>query len=129
MIKAMIQFRNYRWAARLSGFLAFVLIASFMTGMGLEMLSESPDKYAMTLTFSLIGVSFLAYLAGWVVEIAGGIIMLVSGISLSFYLHINQLFDNPAHFYLLSVALIIPGLFYLFSWRHKLLRMKKAAAR
>lgn len=125
----MIQFRNYRWAARLSGFLAFVLIASFMTGMGLDMLSTSPDKNAMTLTLTLIAVSFLAYLAGWIVEIAGGIIMLASGITLSVYLYTSQLFDNPAHFYLLSVALIIPGLFYLFSWWHKLIRMKKAGTK
>jgi len=127
MLKAMINFRNYRWAARLSGFLSFVLILSFMIGQGFDALQQTSTDKAGVVILSLLALSFLAYLSGWIIEIAGGILMLVNGLIMAFYLSQIELFNHPAYFFILSVSLIIPGIFFTLSWRHKLLRIKKGA--
>jgi predicted phage tail protein len=129
MLKAMINFRNYRWAARLSGFLAYVLIISFMAGQGFEILKTSASDKAINIVFLLLSISLFAYLAGWVIEILGGILLLLTGILLGFYLSLNQLFSDPVHFFILSVSLMIPGILFMLSWRHKLLRIRKANSR
>lgn len=125
--KAMISYRNYRWAARLSGFLGIVLIVSFMTGQGFEMIREAKASYDLLFLLTLFTISLLAYIIGWIIEIIGGALMLLSGIAIAFYVAFSQVFVGAGYILLMSLPFIVPGIFYVMSWRNKLLRMKKAS--
>lgn len=123
----MISFRNYRWAARLSGFLGIVLIVSFMVGQGFYMIREAKASYDLLFLLTLFTFSVIAYVIGWIIEIIGGALLLLSGIAIAFYIAFSQVFGDIGYLSLLSLPLIIPGIFFLLSWRNKLLRMKKAS--
>lgn len=125
--KAMISFRNYRWAARLSGFLGITLIVSFMVGQGFDMIREARASYDLLFLLTLFIFSAIAYVVGWIIEIIGGTLLLLSGIAIAFYVAFSQVFGGTGYMLLMSLPFIIPGILFLLSWRNKLLRMKKAS--
>ncbi len=122
--QAMISFRNYRWAARLLGFMGIVLIASFMIGEGFAMIKEARASYDLLFLLTLFTFSFFAYVIGWIIEIVGGSLLLLSGIAIAFYLSFSEVFTGTGYVMLMSLPFIIPGILFLLSWRNKLLRMK-----
>jgi len=125
MLKAMINFKNYRWAARLTGFVGLVLIVSFMLGQGFEMIKANKASYELLFLLTLFSLSFVAYIIGWVIEIVGGSLLTLAGIAIAVFVSFSDVFQGTAYVLLLSLPFFIPGVFYLMSWRHKLLRMKK----
>jgi hypothetical protein len=125
--QAMISFRNYRWAARLLGFMGILLIASFMTGEGFAMIKEAKASYDLLFLLTLFTFSFFAYVIGWIIEIVGGSLLLLSGIAIAFYLSFSEVFTGIGYVLLMSLPFIIPGILFLMSWRNKLLRMKNGS--
>jgi uncharacterized protein YhhL (DUF1145 family) len=124
MLKAMINFRNYRWTARISGFIGMALIVSFLAGEGMEMIKNSNASKDMLFLLILFSLSFLAYITGWLVEIAGGLMLILSGIVMVIYLGTTVIFSSLEHQLILTLPFFITGIFFLLSWRHKILRMK-----
>ena len=125
--QAMISFRNYRWAARLLGFMGILLIASFMTGEGFAMIKEAKASYDLLFLLTLFTFSFFAYVIGWIIEIVGGSLLLLSGIAIAIYLSFSEVFTGIGYVLLMSLPFIIPGILFLMSWRNKLLRMKNGS--
>ncbi len=126
MLRTMINFRNYRWAARLSGFLGLVLIVSFMVGEGYGVIKNANTSYDLMFLLALFGFSFLAYVIGWVIEIVGGVLLSLAGILIAFYVSFSEAFSGFYFVLLLSLPFLIPGLFFIFSWKNKLMRTKAA---
>lgn len=127
LLKAMINFRNYRWAARLTGFVGLVLIVSFMIGQGFEMIRIQKASYELLFLLTLFSLSFIAYIIGWVIEIVGGSLLTLTGIAIAVFVSFSDVFPGTGYVLLLALPFLIPGIFYLMSWRHKLLRMKQVS--
>ena len=127
LLKAMINFRNYRWAARLTGFVGLVLIVSFMIGQGFEMIKIHKASYELLFLLTLFSLSFIAYIIGWVIEIIGGALLTLTGIAIAVFVSFSDVFPGTVYVLLLSLPFLVPGVFYLMSWRHKLLRMKQVS--
>jgi hypothetical protein len=124
LLRAMINFKNYRWAARLTGFVGMVLIVSFMIGEGFPMLKNAHASYDLLFLLTLFVFSFIAYVVGWVIEIVGGAMLSLAGIALGFYIAFSHVFQSWHYIPLVSLPFLLPGLFFLMSWRHKILRTK-----
>jgi len=124
MLKAMINFKNYRWAARITGFIGMILIISFMVGQGFEMIKTNNANYELLFLLTLFSFSCVAYIIGWIIEIVGGTLLTLSGIAIAIFISFSTVFTGLGYILLLSLPFFIPGIFYLMSWRHKILRMK-----
>jgi hypothetical protein len=124
MLKAMISFRNYRWAARLTGFLGLVLIMSFMLGKGFAMLKDAQASYDLLFLLTLFSFSFFAYVIGWIIELVGGVLLLLSGMAIAFYVYFSPVFGGLGYVLLISLPFIIPGILFMFSWKHKIERTR-----
>lgn len=122
--RAMISFRNYRWAARLLGFVGIVLIVSFMIGDGFAMIREAKASYDLLFLLTLFTFSFFAYVVGWIIEIVGGALLTLAGLSIAFYISFSQVFTGTGYIFLLSAPFILPGILFLLSWRNKVIRMR-----
>lgn len=120
----MISFRNYRWLARLSGFLGFVTVISFMTGEGFEMIKDAKASYDLLFLLTLFSFSFFAYIIGWIIEIVGGALLTLAGIAIAFYVYFSTVFAGFGYVFLLSLPFLAPGIFFILSWRHKVLRTR-----
>jgi hypothetical protein len=120
--KTMAYFRNYRWAARLIGFLGLVLIVSFMFGHGFAMLREAHASFELLLLLTLFTLSTIGYTIGWLIEIAGGILLALAGIITGFFVFFSPVFGTTCYTMLLSLPLLLPGIFYLLSWYNKIRR-------
>jgi hypothetical protein len=123
---AMINFRNYRWAARLLGFVGIVLIISFMVGEGFAMIREAKASYDLLFLLTLFTFAIIAYIVGWMIEIVGGALLTLSGLAIGFYTAVSTVFGQVSYVLLLSLPFFLPGIFYLLSWRNKVLRMNSA---
>ena len=126
MLRQMINFRNYRWAARLTGFVGLVLVVSFMLGEGFAMIKNAHASYDLLFLLTLFVFSFLAYIVSWVIEIVGGVLLSFAGIVIGFYVGFSPVFLSWHYIPLLSLPFLLPGLFFLMSWRHKVLRTRKS---
>lgn len=124
MLKAMISFRNYRWAARLTGFLGLVLIVSFMLGQGFVMLKDAQASFDLLLLLTLFSFSFLAYVIGWIIEIVGGVLLTLAGIVIAIFVSFSLVFSGLGYVLLLSLPFLIPGILFLLSWKHKIDRTR-----
>ncbi|MCF8367148.1 MAG: hypothetical protein K9H16_15265 [Bacteroidales bacterium] len=124
MLKAIINFKNYRWAARITGFIGLVLIISFMLGQGFEMIKSRHASYDLLFLLTVFSFSFFAYIIGWIIEIVGGSLLTLSGIAIAFFVSFSEAFSGIVYVLLLSLPILIPGIFYLMSWRHKVIRMQ-----
>jgi hypothetical protein len=120
--KALAYFRNYRWAARLTGFLGLVLIVSFMFGQGFAMLREAHASFDLLLLLTLFSLSAIGYFVGWLIEIAGGIVLTLAGLIIGLFTAFSPVFGTFHYVVLLSLPLLIPGIFYLLSWYNKIRR-------
>jgi hypothetical protein len=120
--KTMAYFRNYRWAARLTGFLGLVLIISFMFGQGFAMLRTAQASFELLLLLTLISLSLVGYFVGWLIEIAGGVLLTLAGLIIALFTAFSPVFGTAQYVLLLSLPLLIPGIFYLLSWYNKIRR-------
>jgi hypothetical protein len=118
----MAYFRNNRWAARLIGFLGLVLIISFMFGQGFAMLREAQASFDLLLLLSIFSLSAIGYIIGWLIEIAGGVSLTLAGLIIGFFVYFSPVFGTMYYAILLSLPLLIPGIFYLLSWYNKIRR-------
>lgn len=98
-----------------------------MVGRGFEMIKAAHASYDLLFLLTLFIFSFVAYVIGWVIEIVGGALLTLSGIAIGFYVGFSQVFGGTEYVLLIALPFIIPGIFFLMSWRHKLLRMKQAS--
>ncbi len=120
--KTLAYFRNYRWAARLSGFLGLVLIISFLFGQGFAILRDAHASFELLLVLTLLSLSIFGYIAGWLIEIAGGVLLTLVGLIIGLFTAFSPVFGTIHYALLLSLPLLIPGILYLLSWYNKIRR-------
>ncbi|NCC72394.1 MAG: hypothetical protein EOM06_03275 [Sphingobacteriia bacterium] len=118
----MIKYRQYRWAARLLGLLGFVFFVSYFTADGLADIKIHQPSSDLTLILIFVLLCFTGYLLGWVIEIAGGILLTISAILLSFYLHYFVNFSIITSIIYYGLPFFIPGILFITAWRIKILR-------
>jgi len=118
----MIKYRQYRWTARLLGLLGFVFFVSYFTADGLADIKIHQPSSDITLILIFVFLCFTGYLLGWVIEIAGGILLTLSAIFLSLYLHYIVNFSIITSIIYYGLPFFIPGILFITAWRIKILR-------
>lgn len=118
-------FRTFRWAARLLGFVGVILIISFMVGEGFPMIKAAKSSYDLLFLLTLFTFSTFAYIVGWIIEVVGGSLLTLAGLAIAFYISVSEVFSEAAYVFLLAVPFLLPGILFLLSWRYEMIRMRK----
>jgi hypothetical protein len=118
----MIKYRQYRWAARLTGILCMVFFVSWFTAVGIEDFKppdQSPDIFFVIILFTLC---FLTYILSWYAEIVGGALLTIAAILFPVYAHYNA--DVAVSVAVIHYALpfLLPGVLFMIAWRIKVIR-------
>ena len=125
----MEQYRRYRWAGRLTGFLGIVFFVSYFIGEGFELFKSSGASHDILFVLTLFSLSLVAYIVGWFVEIVGGSLMSLTGIALPFYLVFTPVFQGAGTILTFSLPYLIPGILFVIAWRIKVQRKIRAQMR
>lgn len=123
----MQNYRRYRWAGRLTGFLGLVFIISFLTGEGFPLLKEAKASYDLLFILTVVSLSLVTYLIGWFIEIVAGSLLTIIGIVLGFYVPFSTVFQGTEYWFIFTLPFIIPGLLLVFAWIIKVKRKQNPA--
>lgn len=123
---SMPDFRNFRWGARLLGFVGVLLIISFMIGEGFPMIKAAKSSYDLLFLLTLFTFSIFAYIVGWIIEVVGGSLLTLAGLAIAFYTSVSDVFSDAGYIFLLAAPFILPGILFLLSWRYEAIRLQKA---
>jgi hypothetical protein len=119
----MIKYRQYRWAARLTGILGMVFFVSWFTAGGMCNFSATDsDTSSLTFVLILVALCLIAYVLSWFAEIVGGTLLTTAAILLPLFVIFNEgtsLIDAVAFF---GLPFFIPGLLFMVAWRIKVIR-------
>ncbi len=124
----MIKYRQYRWAARLTGILSMVFFISRFTAVGIDAFKppdQSPDIFFVIILFTLC---LFTYLLSWYAEILGGALLTIASILFPIYVHYNVgiiLADAIIHY---ALPFLIPGILFMIAWRIKVIRKEMPIA-
>lgn len=119
----MIKYRQYRWAARLTGILGMVFFVSWFTAEGMDAFTiTNEDTAGFTFVLILVVLCLIAYVLSWFAEIVGGTLLTTAAILLPLYVIFNQgtsVFEAVAFY---GLPFFIPGLLFMIAWRIKVIR-------
>lgn len=118
----MEEYRRYRWAGRLTGFLGIVYFVSFFIGQGYEAFHEADAAHDILFVLTLFSFALIANVVGWLVEIVGGALLSLIGIAMPFYLAFTPVFEGVGTLLTFSLPFLTPGVLFLIAWRIKVLR-------
>lgn len=118
----MQNFRKYRWAGRLTGFLGLVFFISFLIGEGLPLLKEARASYDLLFVLTLVSLSMVTYIVGWFIEIVAGALLTLIGVVLGFYVTFSSVFQGIEYGFIFTMPFIIPGFLLIFAWIIKVKR-------
>lgn len=121
----MDKYRSFRWYGRLTGFLGVVFFVSFMLSEGFEAFKNTHAPNDVLIVITVVSFSLVAYIAGWYIEIIGGLLLILSGLSLGFYIAYSEVYSGFDNALLFSLPFLIPGVFYLIAWDIKRKSQKK----
>lgn len=124
MVWTMQQYRNYRWAGRLTGFLGLVFFISFLIGEGFPLLKDAKASFDLLLILTMLSLSLVVYVAGWFIEIVAGILLSLIGIIFTAYIFYSTIFQDTKYIFIFSIPFIIPGLLLIWAWIIKVKRKK-----
>jgi hypothetical protein len=118
----MIKYRQYRWAARLSGILGMVFFISYFTSRGLAGIDQATATTNLTFILLLFSLCLIAYVLSWFIEIVGGTLLTMAAILLPLYVYYNEGISLHTSLYFYGLPFLIPGLLFIIAWRIKLIR-------
>jgi hypothetical protein len=127
MAWTMQNYRRFRWAGRLTGFLGLVFFISFFIGQGLPVLKVAKSSYDLLFILTLISLSLVTYFIGWFIEIVSGVLLTFIGIILGTYIAYSSVFHEIDFFLIFTLPFIIPGLLLIYAWIIKVKRKKNPA--
>lgn len=116
----MIKYRQYRWAARLTGILGMVFFISYFTAGGL--LEFDREGGELTFVIILSSLCLIAYVLSWFVEIVGGTLLTISALLLPFYVHFSEGISACSSAIYYGLPFLIPGILFIIAWRIKVIR-------
>jgi len=87
-----------------------------MLGEGFEAFKSSQASFDILFVLTIFSFALSAYVVGWFIEIVGGPLMILSSISLGFYIFYSEVFSGLGYTLLFSLPFLIPGIFYIFAW-------------
>lgn len=118
----MIKYRQYRWAARLTGILGMVFFGSYFTGVIIPEFQAQPETPDFTFILILTSLCLIAYILSWFIEIVGGALLTLAALILPFYVHNFEGISAFSSFVFFGLPFLIPGLLFIIAWRIKLIR-------
>ncbi|OQX77761.1 MAG: hypothetical protein B6D64_07765 [Bacteroidetes bacterium 4484_276] len=111
----MDKYRSFRWYGRLTGFLGIVFFVSFMLSEGFETFKNAHNSFDALFVVTVFAFALSAYISGWFIEIIGGPLLILSGLSLGFYIGYSEVFSGFGNALFFSLPFLIPGIFYIIS--------------
>ncbi len=118
----MIKYRQYRWAARLSGILGMVFFISYFTSQGLAGFGQPTATTDLTFILLLFSLCLIAYVLSWFIEIVGGTLLTLAAILLPLYVYYNEGISAFTSLVFYGLPFLIPGILFIIAWRIKLIR-------
>jgi hypothetical protein len=112
----MDKYRSFRWYGRILGFLGMVFFISFLLGEGFEIYKNARASFDVLFVLTSLSFALFAYIVGWFIEIVGGGLLLLSGLSLGIYVGFSEVFSGFGNAMLFSLPFIIPGIFFIIAW-------------
>jgi len=113
------KYRNFRWFGRLSGFLGLVFFVSFFLGRGLEIIKSSNSNFDLLFILTLFSFALVANIIGWLIEIVGGFLLLLSGLALGIIIFFSDVFGTFLYTMAFALPFLIPGVLFLIAWKIK----------
>jgi len=113
------KYRNFRWFGRLSGFLGLVFFVSFFLGRGLEVIKSSNSNFDLLFILTLFSFALVANIIGWLIEIVGGFLLLLSGLALGIIIFFSDVFGTFLYTIAFALPFLIPGVLFLIAWKIK----------
>jgi len=113
------KYRNFRWFGRLSGFLGLVFFVSFFLGRGLEVIKSSNSNFDLLFILTLFSFALVANIIGWLIEIVGGFLLLLSGLALGIIIFFSDVFGTFLYTMTFALPFLIPGVLFLIAWKIK----------
>jgi len=113
------KYRNFRWFGRLSGFLGLVFFVSFFLGRGLEVIKSSNSNFDLLFILTLFSFALVANIIGWLIEIVGGFLLLLSGLALGIIIFFSDVFGTFLYTMAFALPFLIPGVLFLIAWKIK----------
>jgi len=113
------KYRNFRWFGRLSGFLGLVFFVSFFLGRGLEVIKSSNSNFDLLFILTLFSFALVANIIGWLIEIVGGFLLLLSGLALGIIIFFSDVFGTFLYTMAFALPFLIPGILFLIAWKIK----------
>ncbi len=113
------KYRNFRWFGRLSGFLGLVFFVSFFLGRGLEVIKSSNSNFDLLFILTLFSFALVSNIIGWLIEIVGGFLLLLSGLALGIIIFFSDVFGTFLYTMAFALPFLIPGVLFLIAWKIK----------
>jgi len=109
-------YRSFRWYGRLLGFLGMVFFISFLLGDGFEAYKNAQASFDVLFVLTITSFAFFAYIVGWLIEIVGGGLLVLSGLAMGLYIGFSDVFTGFGNAMLFSLPFIVPGIFFIIAW-------------
>ncbi|MBE0637593.1 MAG: hypothetical protein IH598_03650 [Bacteroidales bacterium] len=116
----MIKYRQYRWAARLTGLLGMVFFISYFTATGFLEFDIQGEE--LTFVIILFSMCLIAYILSWFIEIIGGLLLTISAVLLPFYVQLNEGISASKSLIYYGLPFLIPGILFIIAWWIKVMR-------
>jgi uncharacterized membrane protein YjjP (DUF1212 family) len=120
----MQQYRNYRWAGRLTGFLGLIFFISFLLGEGFPVLKQAKASYDLLFILTMLSLSLVSYITGWFIEIVAGILLSLIGVIFGVYTSFSIVFEKSSTLFIFTLPFLIPGILFIYAWIVKVKRKK-----
>lgn len=120
----MIKYRQYRWAARLTGIIGMVFFVSYFTAVGYQQLAKTDDASAIIFVLILFALCLLSYILSWFAEIVGGTLLTTAAVLLPLYVFYCGLVEITTAISYYALPFLIPGILFMVAWRIKVIRQE-----
>lgn len=122
MAWTMQEYRRYRWAGRLTGFLGLVFFISFLIGDGLFIVKNAKATFDLLFILTMVSLSLVAYIIGWFIEIVAGILLSMIGIIFGAFVLYSTVFQGNSYLFIFTFPFIVPGFLLIYAWIIKVKR-------
>ncbi len=118
----MIKYRQYRWAARLTGIIGMVFFVSYFTAEGHQQLAKSDESAALVFVLILFTLCLVSYILSWFAEIVGGTLLTTAALLLPLYVFYCGQVEPVTAISYYALPFLIPGILFMIAWRIKVIR-------
>jgi len=86
------------------------------------MIKDAKASYDLLFILTMVSLSLVAYIIGWLIEIVAGILLSLIGIIFGAYIFYSAVFHGISYIFIFTIPFILPGLLLIYAWIIKVKR-------